>query len=55
MEHHLPDVPSLENQLAGQQPVADTPERMQVNPMIGVGDAEQNTEPFAMSGTPHYI
>ena len=38
MEHHLHDAPPLENQLAGQQPVPDTPERIQVNPMIGVGD-----------------
>ena len=40
MDHHLHGARSLEDQLAGEQPVRDTAQRIQVNPVIGVGDAE---------------
>src|SRR6478672_3259198 len=42
MEHHLHRVPSLEHQLSAEQPIADTPQRVQVDSMIGVGGPEHH-------------
>src|SRR3954462_9084985 len=42
MEHHLYRAPPLEPQLAGEQPVGDAAERVEVDAMIGLGRAEHH-------------